>query len=326
MAFSIADTFAGKISLTVLSFILTLANVVVVFAYATNRRLRSLANRFVVSLAISDLVVSCILVPIMAWKPQSKMADFIISFSLLASLTNICGCTFDRYNAIKNPLLYTSIMTKNRFIKVMVAIWTIPAIIALVPQIWVINPSALNMDADEVGFALRIYVGVMTFLVLLACLVLFVVYVYIFRVAKQHYDAIKRAAPPRLPADADAPLEPSKKRDAVKKFVTAIKATVLFAIIGMNFLLCWLPLIITNVFTALNRNDLIALSFVKVGEILMYMNSLLNPIAYAFFQKEFRRSIKRFFRSQNAVGTSDTSFYSNPDGETRFRKETTCVQ
>ena len=303
---SLFGTLTGQISLTVYCVILALANILVILCFSINRRLRTLANRFVIALAVSDLMISAILVPINIWLPDSPANGPLTAFALLASLGNICGCTYDRFNAIKNPLHYQSIMTKTRFIIVLVIAWTVPIVIALIPQIWLHNAEALNLSPLDVFIYEKRFVAFMTILVLFICLILTAVYVYIFMVAKKHYDAMKKAEmhrPKLEPENEDDGKSKRKERrsSALRNFFKAIKSTALFATIGANFICCWLPLIIVNIAFAFDFMDSLSLVFLKVGAILMYSNSFLNPLAYAFFQKEFRSTIFGLFKKKRHV-------------------------
>lgn len=315
-----AGSFRGSLILSIIALVLTITNFLVIITFFMNRRLRTLANRFVVSLAVSDLLVSCILIPLVAWQPLSPVVGPLITFTLLASLGNICGCTYDRYTAISNPLLYSAIMTGKRFTKVMVIGWGVPLVLTVIPQIWLNSAQAFNMTLADQFRIMKIYVGFMIIAVLFICLVLICIYSYIFKIAKKHYDAMRHLEPsvrarhlePSVRAPGVTTSTTRTRRASVKKFVSNIKATLLFAIIGVNFLLCWFLFIINNIFYAFGLDDLPS-AFLAASEIFTYANSLLNPITYAFFQKEFQRAFLRLFRSRNAVAPSAATFYSNTD-------------
>ena len=312
----IADTLEGRIGLTIYSIILTFANVLVILTYFVNRRLRTLANRFVIALAVSDLLVSVILVPLKAWLTNHPVVGPLVAFSLLASLFNICGCTYDRYIAIKNPLHYPTIMTKRRFFQVMAAVWLVPLIIALIPQIWIQNAADLNLTLLDVFIYERRFVAFMTILVLIICFVLVAIYIYIFTVAKRHYEAMKRSESTTVSGDNGDRQARKKKKQSLRNFFLAIKSTMLFATIGASFVFCWLPLIILNLAFAFGGIGSLPLEFLDVAEILMYLNSFLNPVAYAFFQKEFRRTITRLCIKPSTILPTETTFQYKTDYNT----------
>ena len=287
---------------------MAIVNTVVIVTYALNYRLQTSANRFVIALAVSDLLVSILLVPVKTWLPSSELIGPLTAFILLASLFNICGCTYDRYIAIKNPLHYPSIMTLKRFFQVMVVVWLFPLIIAIIPQIWMRNSEALQVTPLESFIYEQRYVAFMAILVVVVCCVLVAVYIYIFSVAKRHYKAMKIAECPLESMESKDTKGKKRRSQAVRNFFYAIKSTVLFATIGANFLFCWFPLILVNFAFAFDQKQIVSKAFMNVGEILMYVNSFLNPVAYAFFQKEFRRTILKVCMKKS-ISPSETTFH-----------------
>ena len=313
----LADTLSGRIGLTILAVLLALANLTVIVTYAVNRRLRTLANRFVVALAASDLLLSIFFIPMKTWQPTHESIGALSAFFLLASLFNVCGCTYDRYIAIKNPLHYPAVMTKKRFFQVMLVVWLVPLVISLIPQIWMRNSAALDLSPAELALYERRFVAFMTLLVLVICVVLITVYIYIFNVAKKHYEAMKKSEPPAIQDGNNDPKGRKKRSQSIKSFFTSIKSTMLFATIGTNFVLCWFPLIVINLAFAFDFLDaIISLEFMNASEILTYLNSLLNPVAYAFFQREFRRTIMRPCLKARVVSLTDTTAHYRTDYDT----------
>ena len=317
----ISDTLKGKQGLTIYAVLLAIVNITVIITYAVNRRLQTLANRFVIALAISDLLVSVFLVPMKTWLPQHESIGPLIAFFLLASLFNICGCTYDRYIAIKNPLHYPAIMTKTRFIQVMIVVWSVPLIIAVIPQAWIQNAGALELSRRDLVTYEQKFVAFMIVLVLVICFVLIAIYVYIFIVAKRHYEAMKKSEPTTVHDENNDRKARKRRSQSVRNFFLAIKSTMLFATIGASFVLCWLPLIMLNVAFAFDRLQLFPLEFHDVTEILMYLNSFLNPVAYAFFQKEFRRTILRPCKKSRFISPTETTAQYRTDYETNQERQ-----
>lgn len=309
----LAATSSGRIGLTVFACLITLANFLVILAFSLNRRLRTSANRFVISLAASDLLVSCVLMPLNSWKAESVAIPPMTAFVLLASLANICGCTYDRFNAIKNALRYTTIMTKSRFIIVMIVVWAVPLILALIPQIWVHNPDVFGLTPAQVMKHEQNFVAFIAIGILVTCCILAGIYIYIFSVAKQHYDAMRRVEPPNPRIEINGgetlPQNLGRRRQSIRKYSVAIKSTILFAIIGANFLLCWMPLIVINICFAFDRIEILPPVFLEVSEVLMYCNSLLNPITYAFFQRDVRNTLLKLISFPRSIAPSETTRY-----------------
>ena len=277
---------AVNVTLTFIGLAIALGNGTVFLVFFSNRSLRTLTNHFVLSLAVSDFFVGTVLLPLQVWSPTSAALGPLIAFMLIASLSNISGCTYDRYIAVQNPLRYHSILTPSKVRKTIVLIWAVPIFIAVIPQTW------LHQTYNEKQLTQRIYVGLMSVGVLLTCSVLTRIYIGIFRVAKRHVDAIS-CMEDFAEDQRRGTTSGIKRRNSLKSLVKHVKATKLVALIGVVFVLCWCPLVIINIFDSLNYRNLIPEDFAKVALFTIFANSLINPMIYAFFQKDFRATLSK---------------------------------
>ena len=286
---------AAKVSLTFIGFAIAAGNGTVFLVFFSNRSLRTLTNRFVLSLAVSDFFVGTVLLPLRVWSPTSEALGPLIAFMLTASLSNISGCTYDRYIAIHNPLRYHAILTSSKVRRIIFLIWAVPVTIALIPQIWL--RQAHRYDQHTILLAQRIYVGLMSFGVLVTCIVLAAIYISVFRVAKRHVDAIS-CLEGFAQQQRGATRNGVKRRNSLKSLVKDVKATKLAAMIGFAFALCWFPLILINIIDSLGFNHVIPDDFATVALFTIFVNSFMNPMIYAFFQKDFRRNLSKLLRKQ----------------------------
>jgi len=281
---------AMNISLTVIGIIIAVANGTIFLVFFSNRSLRTLTNYFVLSLAVCDFFVGTILLPIQVWSPNPDVLGPLIAFMLVASLTNICGCTYDRYVAVQDPLRYHAILTPSKVRKVILWIWTVPLVVALIPQTWLhLKTKTKNIQ--------NIYVGFLSFGILLACMVLAWIYVGIFRVAKRHVDAIS-CLEDFAHGQRRGTKSGMKRRNSIKSLVKHVKAAKLAAAIGLAFVFCWLPLVIINIFDSFGSSRYIPDDFVTVALFTLFANSLINPLIYAFFQKDFRLTLFKLIRKK----------------------------
>jgi hypothetical protein len=118
-------------------------NVLVVIAVLTERRLRKVGNSFIVSLAVSDLLVGLVVTPFAiayqlmgTWRLGSSLCDMWVSLDVIcctASIMNLCVISFDRYNAITQPLQYARKRTARRAASMILIAWLYSVIIALPP-------------------------------------------------------------------------------------------------------------------------------------------------------------------------------------------------
>eukprot|EP00794_Sanderia_malayensis_P011787 gene11787-13007_t len=294
----------ANIILTLVGVAIAAGNAFVCFAFYTNKKIRTMTNHFVISLAVSDFLVGSVLAPLSAWYSSKGPAlGPLIAFTLIGSLSNISGCTYDRYVAIQHPLRYQAILTKSKLHKILVLIWVVPGVISFVPQIWLSFGDNLGLSQSVSIKINRAYVGCMAFGVLAVCIAMIGIYATIFKVARRHFAAISYLSTFNQPqqddhGDGATRTAPGRRmrRFSLKSLVKDVKATKLFAIIATTFVLCWLPLIIINITDSLGYQEKLPMAFVNVALFTIFGNSLVNPIIYAFFQPSFRQTIVSWFR------------------------------
>ncbi|KAG6456577.1 hypothetical protein O3G_MSEX009817 [Manduca sexta] len=84
--------------------------------------------------------------------------------------------------------------------------------------------------------------------------------------------------------------EREKKRLARKK---EKRATLILGLIMGSFIACWLPFFFLYILKAACRRCVIPSSAFAIAFWLGYMNSVLNPVIYTIFNKDFRRAFRR---------------------------------
>uniref|UniRef100_A0A2K6JZP0 D(1A) dopamine receptor n=1 Tax=Rhinopithecus bieti TaxID=61621 RepID=A0A2K6JZP0_RHIBE len=132
--FSVRILTACFLSLLILSTLL--GNTLVCAAVIRFRHLRSkVTNFFVISLAVSDLLVAVLVMP---WKAVAEIAGFWpfgsfcniwVAFDIMcstASILNLCVISVDRYWAISSPFRYERKMTPS-------VAWTLSVLISFIP-------------------------------------------------------------------------------------------------------------------------------------------------------------------------------------------------
>ncbi|XP_074645795.1 histamine H1 receptor-like [Tubulanus polymorphus] len=117
-------------SLCVLTFV---GNAMVLHAVRTERRLQTVSNMFIISLAIADLVVGLIVMPISAiyiftedWHFGQMVCDLWIGVDYTASTASILNLfilSLDRYWSVTSPLKYLRKRTKKRALIMIGIVW-----------------------------------------------------------------------------------------------------------------------------------------------------------------------------------------------------------
>ena len=118
-------------------------NTLVIVSVWHNRRLRTVTNFFVVSLATSDLLVSILVMPLSVtveitgkWTFGFALCDFWISSDVMlctASILNLCCISLDRYFAITKPLQYAIRRNSKRAGLMIAVVWFVSIVITLPP-------------------------------------------------------------------------------------------------------------------------------------------------------------------------------------------------
>lgn len=182
-----------------------IGNVLVCIAVCMVRKLRRPCNYLLVSLALSDLCVALLVMPMAMlyevldkWNFGPILCDIWVSFDVLcctASILNLCAISVDRYLAITKPLEYGVKRTPRRMMACVALVWLVAASISL-PPLLILG----NEHVDEHGtpicivcqnFAYQIYATLGSFYIPLS--VMLFVYYQIFRAARRIVLEEKRA-------------------------------------------------------------------------------------------------------------------------------------
>ncbi|GAB6026359.1 hypothetical protein CHUAL_012563 [Chamberlinius hualienensis] len=267
-------------------------NLLVVLAFIRDKRLRKLTNYYVVSLAVSDLLVGILGVPCAVLAsvglPNDEHACLVTITTLIMlctiSIFNLVAVSVDRYWAILYPLQYSRCMTGKMAIGMIICCWVLGVFTGLIPFMGWRAPLTTQchftkvMDYDYLAF--------LYFATILAPSVLmgyFYIRIYIVVIkqlrqisALSHRNQASNRATVHMLAN--------------KKEVNAAK--ILFIIVSF-FVLCWFPLYTMNTIQAFCTSCIVPLSVVNINIILSHLNSAVNPILYAYHLRDFREAFKQ---------------------------------
>ncbi|XP_006009090.1 adenosine receptor A2b-like [Latimeria chalumnae] len=116
-------------------------NTLVCWAVASNRRLRTATNYFIVSLAMSDIAVGVLVIPFAITISVELTMDFhgclFLACLVLAltqsSIFSLLAITVYRYLAISFPLRYPALVTGRRAKYTITILWILALVIGLIP-------------------------------------------------------------------------------------------------------------------------------------------------------------------------------------------------
>ena len=118
-------------------------NMLVIVSALRFERLRIIANSFLVSLAVADLLVAVLVMPFNAlqqvagrWPFGPVVCDIFNANDVLfstASLLHLCCVSVDRYVAVTDPFGYERHMTVRRVVAMLACLWTASALLGHLP-------------------------------------------------------------------------------------------------------------------------------------------------------------------------------------------------
>lgn len=206
-------------------------NALVIAAILLERNLQNVANYLIVSLAVADLMVACLVMPLGAvyeisrgWILGPELCDMWTSSDVLcctASILHLVAIAVDRYWAVTN-VDYIHTRNGRRIVGMIIVVWFVALVVSLAPQFGWKDPDYLDriniqqrcMVSQDIGY--QIFATCSTFY--LPLLVILFLYWKIFKIARRRIrrrraqrNAMLEHSRLKKPADdAAASAEPKK--------------------------------------------------------------------------------------------------------------------
>ncbi|MBN3295302.1 dopamine receptor D4 related sequence [Amia ocellicauda] len=175
--------------------IIILGNVLVCLSVLTERSLKTATNYFIVSLAVADLLLAVLVLPLYVyseflggvWTLNTYICDALMTMDVMlctASILNLCAISVDRYIAVVVPLKYNRNQFSMRQLILITATWVLSFGVAS-PVIFGLN-QVPNRDEhvcklEDDNFV--VYSSVCSFFV--PCPVMLLLYYWMFRGLKK---------------------------------------------------------------------------------------------------------------------------------------------
>ncbi|KAK3732268.1 hypothetical protein QZH41_004001 [Actinostola sp. cb2023] len=264
----------------VFAIVAILGNSVVLYAIRQTPSLHKPSSFLVCNLAITDLAVGLLVQPLyVVYKiaEMSGLADVAcysgVVVNMLANLFSgmsfitVTCISVDRYLALFLHLRYVAIVTSQRIVKVLVALW-------------IINVFIVSFYPWKVSIALG--VGI---LIVLTCLVLSTItFFQIHRIVRKHKKQIHHAMVQHHP-------KPCQLQGLnLPKY---LKSVLTMGYVYLLMVLCYLPYMVTlcsRLLIGLTKEYKLALN---VTTTVIYINSAMNPLLYCYRLREFRVAMLR---------------------------------
>ena len=311
---------SSSIPFIIFGIIIFVGNVLVLYLYFTKRALRTITNKFVVSLAFCDILVALLFIPFYAALDDLikenigiPLSGYVTSFTGFGSLFSLGALTYERYVSIFNGLRYFALMNDKKVRFMMILIWTSTLFLTLTPLPWKLSMK----DNDYVTFS-RAYGGCLTGIIILMNFIVFAVYFKIFLVNRKHIyksrkDSIrlrftftKAESPPEQQSIINMREGTSEKHLSKTKSKIRLRsssmilmelraAKAIFLVVFVNCL-CWLPIIAINICDLSSESGFATYlpeDFIVSSQYFFVLNSLVNPFIYAFCKQDFRNAIRK---------------------------------
>ena len=311
-SWSVVGRYIVGVLLTVIILVTLSGNFLVVLAVINYRRLRTVTNYLIVSLATADITVSVLVMPYAVlydvagtWRFGWIFCYFFNSCDVMcctASILHLCTISLDRYWAITDPLRYSRCMSKTRTSILIAGAWVCSALISFIPIYsgwFVADGAAVYVDSPECALNVnKIYavVSAMTSFYI-PLLVMVFVYVRIFKIAQAQAREIVKQEIHLNPSQSITDANKSKR--SFHKDSKAIKT--LGTIMGI-FIVSWLPFFLMYVILPFCESCYIPRVAISAITWLGYANSFMNPIVYAFLNKDFSNAFKRLLYCKRLRG------------------------
>lgn len=253
-------------------------NTLVIAAFSLQRRMRTVTNSFLVSLACTDLCVAAFSMPVWLaylltgpeWtlgeilKYTWTMVDILVG---TASIMNLMAISFTRFLSLRNPLRFSEWITSRTVAAIIICVWIYSIGIAV---------------TSHFLYSKRIFNLVVT----ITCF-----YAPLLFILGAHFMTFKVALTQVRQIRATVPAQYLGNQNNVLKEYKAAKT---ISVIVGAFLMCWLPFVTLNVIYSLcdTSHDcpIIAPELIMASKCLHYGNSLLNPIIYSIMNRDFKKA------------------------------------
>ncbi|KAK0079535.1 hypothetical protein PV325_001095 [Microctonus aethiopoides] len=278
-----------------------IGNGLVIIVFSKEKKLRRRTNYYIISLATADLLVGLFAIPFAILAsiglPQNLHAClFTVSvLVVLCTISIFClvAVSIDRYWAILYPMGYSQNVRTKTAIGIICICWITGTLVGFLPLFgWNAgrksNDKCIFTEVMDDNYLVFLYIATIIFPALLIA----AFYAHIYRVVVKQIQQIMI-------------MEPGKKLDKNQTSGTMlrllgaaqkreVKATQNLSRIVIFFIMCWFPLYTINCIEAFCHNCNVNSFITDCSIILSHLNSVGNPVLYAYHLKDFRVALKNF--------------------------------
>ncbi|KAG9485586.1 hypothetical protein GDO78_008590 [Eleutherodactylus coqui] len=277
----------------IIALVSVLGNILVIWAVIVNQALRDTTFFFIVSLAVADIAVGALVIPlaiIISIGLETEFYSCLMTACIMLILTQssilaLLAIAVDRYLRVKIPTSYKSVVTAKRAVIAITGCWVLSFIVGLVPMFGWNNISDVRRQYNSsygeliitcqfetvISMEYMVYFNFFVW-VLPPLFLMLIIYLEVFNLIQKQLN--KKVS--------------SSSKDPQKYYGKELKIAKSLALILLLFALSWLPLHILNCTTLFCQTCKTPMIITYIAIFLTHGNSAMNPIVYAFRIEKFR--------------------------------------
>ncbi|XP_053330044.1 adenosine receptor A1-like [Spea bombifrons] len=281
-------------------------NTLICLAVFSDRRLRTVTNYFLLSLATADILVGAVAIPCAILLDLGitrcslytclLMLCNLMTFSQ-ASIFGLLAVAVERYICILCPFHYRALVTPKASFLIILGTWLLAALTGLMPLMGWHKPFPPD---GECFFSTLMSDSYMVYVIFFGCVIpplgaMLVLYVRIFMEIRKQIRQI-----------AEWEVDISRRSRRRRVVVRELRMATSLFIVVFCFVLCWFPIHLLNVVRLYCPTCMVPAELILSAVILSHANSAINPIIYVFRIRAFRKAIEttlQCFCASGAVGS-----------------------
>ncbi|XP_074663204.1 QRFP-like peptide receptor [Tubulanus polymorphus] len=307
----------------VIIFLSVLGNFMVIWTVVRNKHMHTATNYYIVNLAVSDFLVSLIVMPfkLMEYTVPCEahvfmsnalcgVTSYILPVFVFSSILTLVAISIERYYAVVHPLNTMRFHSKSRTRKILALVWLIPGIVAIPYTYATRYDFAVEShygkfsrqtcrdkfeEIDEYMFGVQgtrfrkgYYIFLFATIYLLPLTMItftcVAIAVCLLRPLKGENDILRRR-------------NSFQRRSYQRREENKRKVAKMVVVVASAFFISWTPFYIVNM-VSLFTQFMIQSNFLFTQlavHLFGFINSCVNPFIYSLMSDRFRKSFKQFF-------------------------------
>ena len=313
-----------------IAIVIVLTNSLVFYLFAKRKSLRTPTNCLLLSLSLCDFMTGFIAIPlfiIMVIGLQGMLdinltalvqfSHFVVTSNnalAISAAYHILLITLERYFAIMKPFVHRQ-LTKKSMMKIALVVWLTSLVIGYMPYAWFWKSFTDRISYKKIQFGYITFC--LTFVFLVPCILIVVSQVRMFWIiAERGRCALTRRGTSQQRARQDK------------------KCLIIFALMAFIYLACWLPWFVLSLcfslwFPQSQETSAILDNLSQVFGIFRFVTSVVNPVLYTFFKRDFLDAFKTLVLKKkpavrnSTVTTQKRTLIRKPDASSEHFEEQT---